>query len=87
MFCRCSCYRSKTQSINALSSTEAYLIAAVTAVNTARLLSSVIWEPGIPQDCLVPIYKGNDHTIDIVDSIIPTERTHHIYIQLFAIKG
>ena len=36
-------YRSKTQSINALSLTEAYLIAAVTYVKTDRLLSSVLW--------------------------------------------
>ena len=35
-------YRSKTQSINAFSSTEAYLIDAVTSTKTARYLVSMI---------------------------------------------
>ena len=60
--------------MNAMSSTEAYLITTVTFVNTARFLSYVLWELGFYQDCLIPIYKDNDPTIDIVNSIIPTEK-------------
>ena len=80
-------YRSKTKSINAMSSTEAYLITTVTFVNTARFLSYVLWELGFYQDCLIPIYKDNDPNIDILNSIIPTEGTRRIDAQFFDIQG
>ena len=79
--------RTKTQSINTLSSTEAYLITDVPDVKTAKFFSSVLWELGFPQDCPIPIYKDNDSTIDIVKSIIPTERSRRIDVQLFPIQG
>ena len=41
-------YRYKNQSVNAMNSTEAYIIAAVTVVKTARFLSSMIRELGFP---------------------------------------
>ena len=42
-------FRSKNKSINALSCTEAELIAAVTTAKTDRFLRYMIWEPGFPQ--------------------------------------
>ena len=68
-------YRSKAQSIVALSSTEAELIATVTAAKTDRFLRSVLRELGFPQDNPTPIYKENISAIDIVNSNKPTERS------------
>ena len=49
-------YRSKTQSINALSSAVAELIVDVTAAKTDRFLISMLREIGFPQDSPTPIY-------------------------------
>ena len=80
-------YRSKTQLINALCPTESYLIDAVTDANTAKLLGSMLWVLGFHQESPTPIYEYNDPTIGIVNSFIPTERTHHIDVMLFDIQG
>ena len=80
-------YRSKTKTINSLSFTEAEIIAAVTAAETARFYRFMLQELGFPHESPTPIYKDNDPTIDIVNSGITTERTHYIDIRFFAIKG
>ena len=79
-------YRSKTQSLTAMSSTEAEFIAAVTAAKTARYIRSVLCELGFAQGAPTPIYEDNKPTIDIVASQKPTERTRHIDIRFFAIQ-
>ena len=79
-------YRSKAQSITALSSTEAELIAAVTAGKTARFIRSVLSELGFPQEDATPVYEDNKPTIDIVNSGKPTQRSRHIDIRFFAIQ-
>ena len=79
-------YRSKAQSIVALSSTEAELIAAVTAAKTARYLRSILRELGFEQSDPTPIYEDNMSAIDIVNSNKPTERSRHIDIRFFAIQ-
>ena len=79
-------YRSKTQSLTALSSTEAEFIAAVTASKTAKYIRSVLAELGFEQAGPTPIYEDNKPTIDIVSSRKPTERTRHIDIRFFAIQ-
>jgi hypothetical protein len=79
-------YRSKAQSITALSSTEAELIAAVTAAKTARFIRAVLNELGFKQDGPTPIYEDNKPTIDIVNSKKPTQRSRHIDIRFFAIQ-
>ena len=79
-------YRSKTQSLTALSSTEAEFIAAVTAAKTAKYIRSVLSELGFKQEEPTPIYEDNKPTIDIVASQKPTERTRHIDIRFFAIQ-
>ena len=79
-------YKSKAQSITALSSTEAELIAAVTAAKTARFIRSVLTELGFPPDGPTPIYEDNKPTIDIVNSGKPTQRSRHIDIRFFAIQ-
>ena len=79
-------YRSKTQHVNALSSTEAEFIAAVTAAKTARYLRSMLTELGYPPDGPTKIHEDNASTIAIVNSRTPTERTRHIDIRYFAIQ-
>ena len=66
-------YRSKTQSLTALSSTEAEFIAAVTAAKTAKYIWSVLNELGFKQSDPTPIYEDNKPTIDIIASQKPTE--------------
>ena len=79
-------HRSKTQSLTALSSTEAEFIAAVTAAKTARYIRSILRELGFRQTEPTPIYEDNKPTIDIIASQKPTERTRHIDIRFFAIQ-
>ena len=78
--------RYKTQLINALSSTEADIIASVTSTKTASLLRYMLRQIGFNQDSPTPIYEKNYLTIDIVSSIIPTERTRHIDVWFFSIQ-
>ena len=72
---------------SALSSTEADPVASVNYANTGRFLRSILRVLGFPQGYPTPIYEENDHTIDIVNSIIPTEIIRHIDFQLFSIQG
>ena len=67
-------YRSKTQSVTAISSTEAEFIAAVSCVKIALYLRSILYELGFTCKGTTPIYKDNASTIDIVNSSVPTER-------------
>ena len=80
-------YRSKAQSIVALSSTKAKLIAAVTAAKTTRDIRSVMSALGFPQEGPASIYEDNESAITIVNSRKPTERTSHIDIRFFAIQN
>jgi len=79
-------YRSKTQSLTALSSTEAEFIAAVTAAKTAKYIRSILADLGFEENGPTPIYEDNKPTIDIVAASKPTERTQHIDIRFFAIQ-
>ena len=79
--------RYKNQSINALSSTESDIISAVTSAKTDIFLRSTIWGLGFPQESPTQIYEDNYTTINTVNSSIPTERTCHIDVWLFAIQG
>ena len=73
-------YRSKTQSLTALSCTEAEFIATVTAAKTAKYIRSILHELGFEQTTPTPIYEDNKPTINIVASQKPTERIRHIDI-------
>ena len=79
-------YRSKTQSITYLSSTEAEFLAAVLCAKIALCLRSVLDELGF--GCTEPtkIDEDNASTIMIVNSQVPTECAQHIYVQYFAIQ-
>ena len=80
-------YKSKAQSITALSSTEAELIAAVTAAKTVLFLRSVLSELELKPTGATPIYEDNASAIEIVNAAKPTARSRHIDIRYFAIQG
>ena len=79
-------YRSKIQSLTALTSTKAEFIAAVTDAKTAKYIQSDLCKLGFMQTDLTPIYKDNIPTIIIVGSQKPTQQTRHIDICFFAIQ-
>jgi len=43
-------------------------------------------ELGFPQDEPTPIYEDNMSAIKMINARVPTERSHHIDIQYFAIQ-
>ena len=79
-------YHSKSQSITALSSTEAELIAAVTAAKTVKFIRAVMKDLGMEQKEPTPIYEDNKSAIDIINANKPTGRSRHIDIRYFAIQ-
>ena len=80
-------YQSKAQSITALSSTEAELIAAVTAAKNIKYMRSILEELGHPMEGPTPIYEDNQSAIEIINANKPTGRSRHIDIRFFAIQG
>ena len=68
-------YQSKAQSVTALSSTEAKLIAAVTAAKNIKYIQSILAELGIPESGPTPIYKDNKSVIEIINANKPTGRS------------
>ena len=80
------CYRSKTQPSVAISSTEAELVASVSAGKAVLYLRSVLADLGFPQHEATPIYKDNAASILIVNAGKSTPRTRHIDIQYFAVQ-
>jgi Reverse transcriptase (RNA-dependent DNA polymerase) len=80
------CYRSKTQTTVATSSTEAEFIAAVTASKAVKYLRSILEQLGCPQVDPTPIYEDNEAAIEMINAFKPTPRARHIDIQFFAIQ-
>ena len=65
-------YRSKTQSVTVISSTEAEIIAVVSCAKIALYLQSILYEPGLACKKPTPIYEDIASTINIVNSSVPT---------------
>ena len=80
-------YRCKTQSVTATSSTEAEFIAAVSAAKSVLYLRSILLELGRPQMTPTMIYEDNASAINMINHSVPTERSRHIDIQMFAIQS
>ena len=78
--------RSKTQTLTAVSSTEAEFIAAVDAAKVARCLRSVLKDLGLEQVEPTPLCEDNKSTMLIVNNDMPAERTRHVDIRFFAIQ-
>jgi hypothetical protein len=79
-------YRSKTQSSTATSSTEAEFIAAVSSGKVAKYLWSILLQLGFQQHSPTPICEDNELAINMTNTDRPTERSHHIDIQYFALQ-
>ena len=79
-------YRSKLQTTVSTSSTEAEIIAVVSAAKTAKYLRAVLAELGFPQLAPTKLYEDNQATILMVNASKPTARSRHIDIQHFAIQ-
>jgi hypothetical protein len=79
-------YRSKTQTVTALSSTEAEFYAAVAAAKIVRYIRMVLADLGYKQHNPTVIYEDNASAINIINSRTPTERSRHIDTPYFAIQ-
>ena len=79
-------YQSKTQSVTALSSTEAEFFAVVSAAKSVIFIRSVLHELNFPMTSPTPIYEDNEACIKVINSRHPTERTWHIDIPSFRIQ-
>ena len=80
-------YRSKTQSVTALSSTEAEFFAAVSASKDILYLWSVLSDLHHPMTTPTPLYEDNKACIKVIKSRHPTERTQHIDTPAFRIQS
>lgn len=76
---------SKKQTITAMSSAEAELIALNTGINALLWCRYLLNELGYPQKTSI-IYQDNMSTISIAESGYPTQRTKHMNLRYFRVK-
>ena len=74
-------YRSETQTVTALRSTEAKFLATVSCATIILYLRSIPVEFGFSCDGPTEIYENYSFTIMIVNSQVPTERAWYIHVQ------
>ena len=80
-------YKSKTQSLTAVSSTEAEFIAAFDAGKICRYLRMILKQLGYEQKEATIINIDNQAALQIInDNTSPTERTRHIDVRYWAIQ-
>jgi hypothetical protein len=79
-------YRSKTQTVTALSLTEAGFYAAIAAAKVVRYIRAVLHDLGYTQNNPTSIYEDNKSAISIINSRTPTERSQHVATPYFAIQ-
>ena len=79
-------YWSKTQTVTALSSTEAEFYAAVAAFKIIMFLCSIITDLLIPPSFPTPVYEDNKQCIKVINVHHPTEWTQHIDTPYFEIQ-
>jgi hypothetical protein len=79
-------YRSKTQTVTALSSIEAEFYAAVAGAKVVRYIRAVLHDLGYTQHTPTSIYEDNKSAISIINSRTPTERSRHVATPYFAIQ-
>ena len=70
-------YRSKTQAVSALSSTEAEFFAAVAVAKVILYLRSILRELHLPMTAPTIIYKDNEACIKIINSDHHTPNPPH----------
>jgi hypothetical protein len=79
-------YCSKTQTVTALSLTEAEFYAAVTAAKVVRYIPAILHNLGYTQNNPTSIYEDKKSAISIINSRTPTERSRHVATPYFAIQ-
>jgi hypothetical protein len=79
-------FKSKVQPTVSTSSTEAELIAAVTAAKLAKYFRSVLTELGFAPTGPTILYEDNEATMAMINENRPTARARHVDIQFFAIQ-
>jgi hypothetical protein len=79
-------FKTKLQKVVTTSSTEAELIAAVSAAKVVRYLRSVLTDLGYPPSGPTVLHEDNQAVLDIVNKEVPSERTRHCDIQYFALQ-
>ena len=79
-------YQSKTQSVTALSSTEAEFFAAIAASKIVLFLRFVLEDLQMPMTTPTSVYKDNESCIKIVNARKPTKRTRHLECPYFRIQ-
>ena len=79
-------WRSKTQSVTALSSTEAKFYAAVSAAKCCLFIRHVLNCLQYPPTGPTIIYEDNEACINVVNSRHPTKRTRHIETPYFQVQ-
>ena len=79
-------YRSKTQSVTALSSTEAEFFAAIAASKVVLFLRFVLEDLTYPMNNPTPIYENNESCIKIINARKPTDRVKHLEVPYFRIQ-
>ena len=80
-------HQSKAQSMTALSSTKAELIAAVTAAENTKCMRSALLELGPPMTDPTPMCEDNQSAIKTINANKPTGRSRHMDMRFFAIQG
>ena len=76
--CGAIVYRSKTQSVTVISSTEAEFFATVSCAKIVLYFRWILYELGFACKGATFIHKDNSSTINIFNSPVPTERAIHI---------
>jgi len=79
-------YRSKTQTVTTLSSTEADFFSAVATAKHVLYIRSLLQELGFPPTGPTKIYEDNEACIKVIDARQPTERTRHIDTPFYRIQ-
>jgi len=79
-------YQCKTQSITATNSTEAEFLAAVATAKHARYMQAIMGDLGFHPKGPTIMCCNNQLAINMINARVPTERSHHIDIQHFAMQ-
>jgi len=77
-------YRCKMQSITATSSTEAEFLAAVATAKHAGYMRIIMTDLGFPPKGPTVMHCDNQLAINMINALVPTERSRHIDVQHFA---
>lgn len=79
-------FKSKVQPCVSTSSTEAELIAAVTAAKLAKYFRSILTQLGFAPSGPTVLYEDNEATMAMINENRPTARARHVDVQFFAIQ-